>query len=133
MADLKDDLNKIVNDGDDITFRFEPEDIDKNKWVCALSYLFILFFLPLVICPTSKYGRFHANQSLVLLIITAIGNIAFRIAGNILSVLHLRWIATLGGSMWALVVLAFMVLGIVNVLGGKARQLPVIGWITLIK
>lgn len=133
MADLKDDLNKIVNDGDDITFRFEPEDIDKNKWVCALSYLFILFFLPLVVCPTSKYGRFHANQSLVLLIITAIGNIAFRIAGNILSVLHLRWIATLGGSMWALAVLAFMILGIVNVLGGKARQLPVIGWITLIK
>lgn len=133
MADFKDDLNKIVRDGSDVTFQFDPADIEKNKWVCALSYLSILFFLPLVVSPDSKYGRFHANQSLVLLIVAVIGNIAFGIARGILSILHLGWIATLATSLWGLLILGFMIIGIVNVLGGKARQLPVIGWVSLLK
>ena len=36
------------------------EDIEKNKVMAGLSY--ILFFLPLIACPESKYGRFHATR-----------------------------------------------------------------------
>ena len=38
------------------------------KVMSALAYLWILFFLPLVVCPDSKFGRYHANQGLVLLL-----------------------------------------------------------------
>ena len=43
------------------------EDIEKNKVVAALAY--IIFFLPLMVCPESPFGKFHANQGLVLLIV----------------------------------------------------------------
>lgn len=49
----------------DITQQFAPEDIQKNKVISALSYLGILFFLPLMAAPESRFGKFHANQSLV--------------------------------------------------------------------
>lgn len=45
---------------------YTPEDIEKNKTIAGLSYF--LFFLPLIACPESGYAKFHANQSLILLI-----------------------------------------------------------------
>lgn len=39
---------------------FEAEDIEKNKVLSAVAYL--LFFIPLLAAPDSKYGKFHANQ-----------------------------------------------------------------------
>ena len=42
------------------TGAFEQADIDNNKTMAGLAY--IIFFLPLLVCPQSKYARFHANQ-----------------------------------------------------------------------
>ncbi|MGI6005107.1 MAG: hypothetical protein ACOX88_06815, partial [Christensenellales bacterium] len=50
---------------------FDPEDTARNKLCGGFAYL--LFFMPLIISPHSAYARFHANQSLVLLIFTAVG------------------------------------------------------------
>ncbi|NLA78908.1 MAG: hypothetical protein GX845_05135, partial [Erysipelothrix sp.] len=41
---------------------FTQEDIEKNKTMAGLAYL--IFFLPLVAAPESKFGKFHANQGL---------------------------------------------------------------------
>lgn len=60
----------------DITQQFAPEDIQKNKVISALSYLGILFFLPLVAAPESRFGKFHANQSLVLMLAGFAGAVA---------------------------------------------------------
>jgi uncharacterized membrane protein len=80
---------------------FTNEDIEKGKTMAGLSYL--LFFLPLVACPESRYARFHANQSLILL------------------------------PFFGITVLVFAVLGMVNGFGGKARRLPLIGGFELIR
>lgn len=133
MADLNEDLNKLVNEGEDVTWRYDPEDIQKNKWICALSYVSILFFLPLVVCPDSKYGRFHANQALVLLIAGVAGEIVFGIAGTILGIISLGWIASIANALFSLLVFILMILGIVNVINGKAKHLPFVGKISLIK
>lgn len=101
---------------------FDAEDIAKNKTISALSYLGILFFLPLVVCPDSKFGRFHANQSLVLLICMVICNVV----GNIL-VMILGFIGTLVLSVLGLAQLALVIYGIVNTIQGNAKPLPVIG------
>lgn len=37
---------------------YTPEDIEKNKTMAGLAYL--LFFLPLIACPESRYAKFHA-------------------------------------------------------------------------
>ena len=133
MSDLNRDLERLRNEETDFTFRYDPEDITRNKSVCALSYLSVLFFLPLVICPDSRYGRFHANQALVLLITSVAGNVMFRIAKSILSVVHLGWIAGIASWFWGLLVFLLLIFGIVNVLNGRARELPLIGKIKLLR
>lgn len=90
--------------------------------MAGLSYL--LFFLPLVACPESRYARFHANQSLILLIVSIAGNI---ILGMIPIV---GWILL---PFFGIAVLVFAVLGMVNGFGGKARRLPLIGGFELIR
>lgn len=101
---------------------FPAEDIEKGKTMAGLSYL--IFFLPLVVCPESKYGRFHANQALLLLLASIAGNIVLGIIPVI------GWVLL---PIYAIVILAFVVIGMLNGFGGKAKQLPVIGKFTLIK
>ena len=60
--DFKDMLNTPDNSS-----MYDTQDIQDNKIWGALSYLGILFFLPLVVNGgSSKFGRFHANQAFIL-------------------------------------------------------------------
>ncbi|MHB1151994.1 MAG: hypothetical protein ACYCWE_11410 [Eubacteriales bacterium] len=107
----------------DRTNSFDRADIDQNKVIAALSYLGILFFLPLIACPNSKFGRFHANQGLILLICSVIGS-------------FLNIIPILGGLAASLVGIAVFILflfGLINTLNGFAKELPFIGNISIIK
>lgn len=101
---------------------YDPEDIEKNKTMAGLSY--IIFFLPLLVCPDSKYGKFHANQALLLLIVSVIGNIV------------LGFIPVIGWMLlpvYAVAILIMGIMGLVNGFGGKVKQLPLIGKYTIIK
>jgi len=101
---------------------FETEDIEKNKTVSALAYL--IFFLPLIACSESAFGKFHANQALVLLIFNVIGNVVFRFIPFVGGILY---------TLWSIAMLALILFGLINTLNGKALELPVIGKIRLIK
>lgn len=97
-------------------------DIEKNKTMAGLSYL--LFFLPLVACPESRYARFHANQGLLLLIVSIAGNI-------VLSFIPLiGWILR---SIFGIGVLVLCIFGLSNGLSGKATRLPFIGSYDILK
>lgn len=114
----------------DRTAEFSGEDIEKNKVVCAFSYLGILFFLPLVSCPNSTYGKFHANQALIILII----EIIFSVAGGILVwIPFLGWIGSIVGGIGGLICAIYAILGIVYTLQGKVMELPLIGGIKILK
>lgn len=92
------------------------DDFEKNKIMAVVSYF--LFFIPLIACPESEYARFHANQSLLLLIV----NIGGRIV--------LRFIPFIGGllsSLFNIAVLVFYIIGIINAFEGKKKELPIIG------
>jgi len=128
----------------DETAYIHPQDIAQNKTMSGLAYIPILFFIPLVACPQSKYGRFHANQGLMLLILVAI----LAIIGNILR------FALWGGSIyslamgyytgsyivmniiWAIIYIidfGLIILGFYNAFTGRARELPLIGKFRIIK
>lgn len=101
---------------------YTPEDIEKNKTMAGLSYF--LFFLPLVACPESKYAKFHANQSLLLLIAGIAGNV-------ILSIIPIvGWILL---PFFGIGVLVLSIMGLINGFGGKAKKLPLIGKFTILK
>ena len=74
----------------DITNQFAAEDIEKNKVVAGLSYFGILFFLPLVAAPDSRFGKFHANQALVLLLAGVVGAISLGIISVVLTLIWWR-------------------------------------------
>ena len=95
-----------------------------------LSYLSWLVLIPLIAAPKSPFARFHANQGLILAII----EIAFGIVLGALSLIPVIGIVfNIILSLLGLVFLLFSILGIVNAANGKAKELPVIGKIRLIK
>lgn len=101
---------------------FTEEDIGKNKVISALAY--ILFFLPLIVCPESPFGRFHANQGLLLLITGIAGSIILTIIPII------GWLLL---PFFSLAVLILAVIGLIGALNGKAKDLPLIGKYRLLK
>lgn len=104
------------------TDTFDPADIEKNKIISGLAY--IIFFLPLLVCPDSKFGRYHTNQGLILFITSVAGSI-------ILSFIPIiGWLLL---PFFSIAILVFAILGLVNGLNGKAKELPIIGKFKLIK
>lgn len=117
-----------LNNTNDYTSQFDRGDIEQNKVMAFLSYLGILFIIPLIAAPNSKYAKFHANQGLVLFIV----EIAVSIVSGIIS--GIIWtIGSLIGSLAGLIVFVLAVIGIVNAATGKAKELPIIGGIRIIK
>lgn len=112
---------------------YTAEDIEKNKVMAALAYL--LFFLPLVACPDSKFGRFHANQGLLVLIASVGGGIVIAILSAILTLISWRLIiiGSLLYTVFYIAIAVLVVLGIINAVNGKAKELPLIGHIKIIK
>ncbi len=88
------------------------KDIEKNKTIAALSYVWILFLLPLLLKKRSKFAQFHAKQGLVLFII--------EIAAGLFV-----WIPILG-QILSLALLVVSVVGIVKTLNGEWWKIPYI-------
>lgn len=123
---FNDAVNNFTNTPD-ATNQFDPADIEKNKTMAILSYLGFLFLVPLLAAKDSPFAKFHANQGLVLFIF----DIIVTVVSTILGILpFIGWLISL--LLYA-VVLVFVILGIINAAGGKAKQLPIIGGITILK
>lgn len=103
----------------------KKENLEEVKVMAALAYFGILFFIPLVTHPESKFGKFHANQGLLLLIFAFAGNLI----GGIIPILGWFIILPVVGIM----TLVFFVMGLVNALNKKTKRLPLIGKYDLIK
>ena len=103
-----------LNNTPDITDQFDAADINDNKVMAILCYLGWLILIPLI-ASKSRYVKFHANQGLILFI------------AGFLSIIPLVG--------WVISIVAFIlaILGIINAINGRAKQLPIIGKFSLIK
>lgn len=117
---------------------YDPRDVESTKVVCAISYIGILFFVPLLAYPDSRFAKFHANQALILLIFSVIFRVFCAVAAGIWWALPFlpNFVGNLGGGIfdlaeWA-VPFAAGIFGFVNALNGKAKEIPVIGRFNLI-
>ena len=84
-----------------------------NKVLAALSYVSILFLLPLLFAQDDEYAKFHARQGARLFLCNAIGTVL----GSIFSI---GWIINL-------LLIYLMFVGIKNALNDKWEPLPYIG------
>ncbi len=111
-----------LNNTADSTQEFTKEDIEKNKTMAVLAY--ILFFVPLLAAKDSPFARYHANQGLVLFLCAIIG-------GPVLSLIPvLGWVLA---PILSIGITVLAVIGIINVVNGKAKELPLIGKFKLLK
>lgn len=122
-----------LNNTADTTTAFNNADIEQNKVMAILSYLSFLVLVPLFAVKNSPFARYHTNQGLVLFIVEVIIGVIYNV---------LRWILPYGllwrtvGWIYSLCSLGFLVLtviGIINVVNGRKKKLPIIGDIKLIK
>lgn len=133
QADFSERISELNNTAD-TTSEFDANDIENNMAMAILSYLSWLVLIPLLAAKNSKFARYHANQGLVL----AIAELAFGVAYGIVSAiilaisLRLAFIVSIIGLL-GLVFLALSIIGIVNAANGRAKELPIIGKIKLIK
>ncbi len=102
----------------------DPADVEKNKTMAILAYF--LFFIPLLTdAKDSPFAKFHANQSLVLLIFSFGGYI-------VASVLTVVLIGFLLYPVIMIASLVFFVMGLINASNGQMKELPLIGGIHLL-
>lgn len=108
----------------------DAADFEQNKVFAIVGYIGILFLVPLLAAPNSRYARYHANQSIVLFIATIVASGAFFVLGHIPFLG--RVLGVVGSVVW-IASLVLMVLGIVNAASGKCQPLPVLGKFQLLK
>ena len=93
-----------------------PKKAEKDL-TAILSYIGILFLVPLLVCKDNAFAQFHAKQGLVLFIAEV-------------ATMFIAWIPILGwiaGFVCYIMWVVLSIVGILNVLGGKQTPLPVIG------
>lgn len=108
----------------------EARDNEKNKGMGILSYIGILFIVPLIAAKDSKFAMFHANQGLVIFIATIILSFA---SGIISSLPYIGFIGSIISSLVGVVAFIYEILGIVSAAKGEMKELPYIGKIKIIK
>ena len=104
----------------------DPADAEQNKGMAIIAY--ILFFIPLLTGDYKKspFVMYHTNQGLVLFL--------FSVGGTIVSsILMVILIGILLMVVVGIASLVFLVIGIINVVNGRMKPLPIIGKFTLIK
>lgn len=133
-------FDKFTNTAD-TTNQFDMKDIEDNKVISLFAYLGILFLIPLIARPNSRYARFHTNQGLILFIAWAIYGAAAGIVTAVftalaMSIVVFGSIAVIVSALFRLANLFFvvlMIIGIVNSCTGKAKELPLIGGFKILK
>jgi len=123
------DLNELMK-SEDYTRNYDIQDINANKLMGILAYLWILFLVPIFTARQSKFAMFHVEQAITLFIGATVFGV---ITGIVCGVGILSFIL---GPIFGLISLVFLVLaiiGIVNAANGQAKELPLVGKFKIIK
>jgi uncharacterized membrane protein len=123
------------------TKRFHPDDARCCRVECVCACSGILFFLPLISFPESRFGRYWANQGLLILLAELT---ALMIGGVISWMLDLLALIPLIGIVFTILKIAvaiafFLVIFIFAIRAGRfaakgrAVDLPIIGYLRFIK
>ena len=142
MADNNNNINvdevveniKNLNNTADTTGAYDTQDINDNKLIAILAYIGILVLIPLFAAKKSKFARFHTNQGLVFFLANLALGLVYNIVVQILGGIPIISILVVAlGYLVSLVLFVVMIIGIVNAVQGRAKELPVIGKVKILK
>lgn len=92
---------------------FDPKDVERHKFVAALSYLGILVFVPLLLKRDSAFARMHSAQGVLLLVTWMIA-------------LFFIWIPLVGWLIGVALVLT-QLFALISCLQGRFWEAPIVG------
>ncbi len=100
---------------------FDAQDIEKHKGVACLSYVFLLFLVPLLTVKESKFAQFHAKQGMILFIVWMVFDL-------VLGVIPLvGWMLLPVANLFFIIV---SIIGILKTLEGSAWEIPGVSYIS---
>lgn len=141
---IKNGIEKIM-DTPDSTDKFTKKDVKDNMGFALISYLGILVLIPYFLGKSSKFVQYHAKQGMNLLIVWALYMVVYNLFGLIKiskSVTYFGYIGSYKVTPWwintplnivGILISLIVVIGIVNVCQGKAKELPIIGKLKIVK
>ena len=118
----------------DRTHEFNKNDIEENKGIAAFAYFGLSFVMPLWAAYDSEFARFHANQGMVLAINELIVCVLI-ILSHILVAFNplFRYIRTILWFALVIAIIFYSLYGTINAMQGKAKELPFIGTMKIIR
>lgn len=96
---------------------FDPKDVSDNKAIACLSYIGILFLVPLLAKKDSRFAQFHAKQGMVLFIVWVVAYFVLAVIPII------GWMLIPFASLFFFIV---SIIGLIKTLQGHAWEIPVI-------
>lgn len=88
----------------------KKKDVEENKMMAVLAYIWILFLVPMLLKKNSKFCQFHAKQGLVIFIIWIVGSLVF-------------WIPIFGQAL-LLILLVIDIIAIIKAYSGEWWEIP---------
>jgi len=129
------DMIEKFNNTVDVTDEFDPDDVATNKIFAIFAYLGPLVLITIFGASNSRYARFHASQGVNLLVCEIIYSIAYAVLVGVFMTIAYS-VGHVVSSILVIVNIGFLVLsimGIINVIQGKAKELPLIGKLEILK
>lgn len=121
---LEEKAKEMLNDVKDTTNDYNKEDIQNNKIMSAICYISFLVIIPFFFEKKSEWVKFHAKQGMNLFIYEVIVLLLSKI---------LFFIGDVIGIMGSLIFFLLSLIGIINVCNDRAKELPILNKISLIK
>lgn len=120
----------------DMTAQFHPQDIANNKVMAVLSYLGLLWLIPFLSAKNSPFAKYHVRQGFVVIC----AEVGWSIIGFILQTVirtkevigwieyyRTPWFVVTFVYLVHLAIWAFAIMGIINAINGRAKEVPLIG------
>lgn len=116
-----------ITDTEDHTASCDEADIEDNKILSLFAYLGILILVPIFVAPESKYTKFHVSQGVNLIIAELVVSVLTAITSFFVWVPLLPEIMGAVASIAGVVLSVLIIIGIINAVTGKAKELPIVG------
>ena len=131
-----------LNNTEDTTENYDSADIQSNKGIALISYIGILGLIPLFAKKDSPFTQYHAKQGFTLLLLYVAVGIVSGLLSLIKTPVRMFGITYAYATPWFISLICFLlylipiilsIIGIVNAVQGRAKELPVIGKIKILK
>lgn len=128
---IKDKINDVLKDVKDDSSKYSKDEIESGRSLSILCYLGILVLIPYFTEKKNNYVLYHVKQGFNLLLIELICFAVLELSVRI--IWFLGGLVSIFATLLCLFYFGLSIAGIIYAYDGKAKELPVINKIKIIK